>query len=152
LEGTTPNTLVRTRVKEYISTVEEDMMKNKRIFVPGMQILKWHLLLFVLVTSLHWLSVLATFQYPDNRALPFEIFRGFILERIGYTLVWAVLLVAHFGIQELRGFLLQRAYDKQPDPFTQSDKPYPKQLHHKQQSEANEFLLLDEDAPRIEYL
>lgn len=123
-------------------------MKSKHISVPGREALKWHLLIFVVVTSVHWLTILATFEHPDNRELPFEIFRGFIVERTSYTLIWGVLLLAHFGIQELRTFLLHRAYEH--DPFIPASKPNNERLKYNRQPD--EFPLLEEDTQQIHYL
>ena len=77
------------------------MIKRKRTPSTG-NFLKVHALLFTIFTLLMSHSMLATFTYPANAALDFDMFRFFVIERVTLMLPWAVVLVFHFGIHYIR--------------------------------------------------
>jgi hypothetical protein len=83
-------------------------MKRKRLAVPDISILKWHAFFFVLFTVFLWMSVLSTFSYPANAEAPFEVFKPFLVERMGMNILWGMVLLAHFGVRAVQDMLLQR--------------------------------------------
>ena len=103
-------------------------MKRKGIAVPGAKLLKWHFVFFVVFTAVHLMSILATFEYPGNRDIPFAMFKTFIVERMHYIILWSGILLVHFGVQELRQWWLLRTYDQQRNLFTRSDRGYGERL------------------------
>ena len=80
---------------------EEMVMKRKRAASTG-NFLKIHALLFTIFTLVMSHSMLATFTYPSNTLLSFDIFKFFVIERVTLIFLWAVVLVIHFGIHYIR--------------------------------------------------
>jgi hypothetical protein len=76
-------------------------MKRKRTSSSA-NFLKIHALLFTIFTLLMTHSMLATFTYPSNTLLSFDHFKFFVIERVTLILLWAVVLVIHFGIHYIR--------------------------------------------------
>lgn len=83
-------------------------MKRKRFAIPDISILKWHAFFFVLFTVFLWMSVLATIEYPGNAEVPFEVFKPFLVERMGMNILWGVVLLTHFGARAVQDMLMQR--------------------------------------------
>ena len=118
-------------------------MKRKRMAGRGMLILKLHVLAFVVFSIGLWLSVLATFTYPGNAGVPFETYKPFLIERMNFSILWAIVLLGHFVLLELILFV-RRTYGisiyrlRLPDDF---DDEYSKSKNH---GEDEDILLLEE--------
>lgn len=83
-------------------------MKRKSPFIYSDTILKIHAFTFVLFIVGLWWSMMNTITYSSSAVAPLP--KGLILDRIGLTLFWGFVFLAHFTAHHLRAWWHKRKH------------------------------------------
>jgi len=84
-------------------------MKQKSMRRRGLTFLKIHVFLFVLFTLGMSANIFLTLNHPTNMGLPFSTFTQLIMQSFSVTLMWSIVLLAHFAFHQIRAFSQYRA-------------------------------------------
>ena len=84
-------------------------MKQKMRSGRGGTLLKWHALAFTMFIISVWGKVLWDFSRIDNVTFPYTVDGDLMINRIGVTIVWGVVLLAYFVSHQLHAFRQYRA-------------------------------------------
>lgn len=120
-------------------------MKRKSLFLPGAALIKWHAVIYIVFTVALWWSVMSTLNYPGNTDVPFSAYQPFILNRIGVTILWGLVFLAHFAFQQMRGWRHDQARQSHLREISEIQNRYTSGARLDLEQNDDEDLLIDED-------
>jgi len=82
----------------------ESIMKRKSLWTGRDMLLKCHAATYTLFVVGIWWSVISTINYEGNAAVPFEAYRGLILNRVVWTIFWGLVFLINLAVHQGRSW------------------------------------------------
>ena len=120
-------------------------MKRKSRFVSGTTLIKWHAVIYILFIVVLWWSAMSTFSHPNNTLVPFGTYQPFILNRIGITIFWGIVFLAHFAFHQMRSWLRSREQQSHLRAVSKIQERYGSSARLDLEQNDEEDQLIDED-------